>query len=119
MFGMGFTEILMIGVVAIIFLGPEKLPDFLVDIARFFKSVKRAINEAKVQIEQEVKISELKAEAQEYNERFNSLANEIVKSDLDEDPLKEVQEYQKALEPKREVVKFKKESLEDKDKVNV
>ncbi|NPA04140.1 MAG: Sec-independent protein translocase subunit TatB [Epsilonproteobacteria bacterium] len=121
MFGMGFSEILMIGVVAIIFLGPEKLPNFLIDIARFFKSVKRAINEAKVQIEQEVKISELKAEAQEYKEKFNSIAKEIstIKSDINDDPLKEVEEFQKALEPKREVVRFKKEALEDKDKVNV
>ncbi len=32
MFGMGFTEILMIAVVAIIFLGPDKLPSAMVKL---------------------------------------------------------------------------------------
>ncbi len=120
MFGMGFTEILMIAIVAIIFLGPEKLPKFLVDIAKFFKSLKRAINDAKVQLEQEVKISELKEEAQEYKEKFRSVAQEMksITAELDEDPLAEVEEFKRA-EPKREVVKFKKKIDEDKDKVNV
>ncbi len=122
MFGMGFTEILMIAVVAIIFLGPDKLPQFLIDIAKFFKSVKRAVNDAKTQLEQEVRITELKDEAEEYKNRFRSVADEIgtITAELDEDPLAEVEEIKKATEPKREVVKFKKKSLdEDKDKVDV
>lgn len=125
MFGMGFTEILMIAIVAIIFLGPEKLPKFLVDIAKFFKSVKRAVNDAKMQLEQEVKITELKDEALEYKKKFQSIGQEMgsITAELDEDPLAEVEEIQSAIknEPKREVVKFKKKKidLEDKDKVNV
>ncbi len=125
MFGMGFTEILMIAIVAIIFLGPEKLPKFLVDIAKFFKSVKRAVNDAKMQLEQEVKITELKDEALEYKKKFQSIGQEMgsITAELDEDPLAEVEEIKSAIknEPKREVVKFKKKKidLEDKDKVNV
>ena len=121
MFGMGFTEILMIAVVAIIFLGPEKLPKFLVDIAKFFKSVKRAVNDAKVQLEQEVKITELKEEAEEYKKKFRSVAEEMgtITAELEEDPMAEAEEFKKANEPKREVVKFKKKIDEDKDKVNV
>ncbi len=120
MFGMGFTEILMIAVIAIIFLGPEKLPQFLVDIAKFFKSLKRAVNDAKTQLEREVQITELKDEAEEYKKKFRSITEEMssVTAQLD-DPLAEVEEIKKATEPKREVVKFKKKSLEDKDKVNV
>ncbi len=124
MFGMGFTEILMIAIVAIIFLGPDKLPQFLIDIAKFFKSVKRAINDAKTNLEREVQISELKEEALEYKERFKNISEEIsetITADLDEDPLAEVEEIKRASEPKREVVKFKKKKIidEDKDKVNV
>ncbi|BCD67856.1 Sec-independent protein translocase protein TatB [Nitratiruptor sp. YY09-18] len=125
MFGMGFTEILMIAVIAIIFLGPEKLPQFLIDIAKFFKSFKRAINDAKTQLEQEVKIAELKEEALEYKEKFKSVAEEMgtITAELEEDPLAEVEEIKSALdEPKREVVKFKKKKIdldEDKDKVDV
>ncbi len=42
MFGMGFTEILMIAVVAILFLGPDKLPDAMVSVAKFIKGGKRS-----------------------------------------------------------------------------
>jgi len=123
MFGMGFTEILMIAIVAIIFLGPEKLPQFLIDIAKFFKSVKRAINDAKTNLEREVQISELKEEALEYKEKFKSVAEEMgsITAELEEDPLAEVEEIKKAMEPKREVVKFKKKKIidEDKDITNV
>lgn len=119
MFGMGFTEILMIAVVAIIFLGPEKLPKFLVDIAKFFKSLKRAVSDAKMQLEQEVKLTELKEEANEYKQKFASITQEMksIEAELEEDPLQEAQEIKKALqkEPKREVVKFKKK----KDNIDV
>ena len=43
MFGMGITEILLIAIVAVIALGPEKLPDAMVKIARLFNSVKKGI----------------------------------------------------------------------------
>jgi len=124
MFGMGFSEILMIAIIAIIFLGPEKLPKFLVDIAKFFKSVKRAVNDAKNSLEEEIKISELKEEALEYKKRIEGVGKEIEDiahlSDF-EDVLEESREIEKKLkEPKKEVVKFKKKpSLEDKDKVDV
>ncbi len=123
MFGMGFSEILMIAIVAIIFLGPEKLPQFLIDVAKFFKSVKRAINDAKTNLEREVQISELKEEALEYKEKFKNVAEEMgsITAELEEDPLAEVEEIKSAIEPKREVVKFKKKKFidEDKDKANV
>ncbi len=129
MFGMGFTEILMIAIVAIIFLGPEKLPKFLVDVAKFFKSVKRAVNDAKNSLEEEIKISELKEEALEYKKKLGTVSQEVENlthlSELD-DILEETKEIEGALEkkepkePKREVVKFKKKiDLEDKDKTNV
>ncbi|WP_187648186.1 Sec-independent protein translocase protein TatB [Nitrosophilus labii] len=127
MFGMGFTELLMIAVVAIIFLGPEKLPKFLVDVAKFFKSVKRAVNDAKNSLEEEIKISELKEEALEYKKKIGTVSKEIESiahlSDF-EDVLEESKEIEEALEKKeakKEVVKFKKRKpeLEDKDKANV
>ena len=47
MFGMGFMEIFLVLIVAIMALGPEKLPTALVDMAKFFKKIKGEINEAK------------------------------------------------------------------------
>ena len=44
MFGMGFTEILLIAMVAIIALGPEKLPTTMVQIAKFINKIKNSPN---------------------------------------------------------------------------
>lgn len=74
MFGMGFFEILLIAVVAIIFLGPEKLPKALVDVARFLKALKKTINEAKESLDKEVNLSKIKEEALAYK---NSLTQGV------------------------------------------
>ena len=66
MFGMSFTEILTILIIAIIFVGPEKLPKVAVDIAKIFKRFKGAVAEAKTAIDDEINMAELKSQAQKY-----------------------------------------------------
>ncbi|MDR2639320.1 MAG: Sec-independent protein translocase protein TatB [Helicobacteraceae bacterium] len=70
MFGMGLGEILLVAVVAIIFLGPEKLPEAMVKTAKFFRAVKKHLTEAKTAFDQEINLSELKSEALEYKEKL-------------------------------------------------
>ena len=77
MFGMGFMEILFIAIVAIIFLGPEKLPGAMVDIAKFIKNMKNAITDAKNTINEEINIDELKREALGYKEQLESANQEL------------------------------------------
>jgi sec-independent protein translocase protein TatB len=77
MFGMGFTEILFIAVVAILFLGPDKLPDAMVQIAKLFKSIKSTVNEAKRSFEDEVNIKELREEALGYRKQFENVSDDI------------------------------------------
>ncbi len=77
MFGMGFTEILMIAIVAILFLGPDKLPDAMVKVAKFVKGAKNALTEAKSAIDSEIKISELKEEALGYKAKLDEASNEL------------------------------------------
>lgn len=72
MFGMGIFEILVVLIVAVIFLGPEKLPQAMVDIAKFFKAVKKTINDAKDTFDKELQIDEIKKEAFEYKNSFAS-----------------------------------------------
>ena len=79
MFGMSFGEILIIAVIAILFLGPDKLPDAMVKIAKFFKGFKKTINEAKDTIEQEMHISELKEGAISYKKQLEDSVNEVRK----------------------------------------
>ena len=77
MFGLGFTEILLIAVVAILFLGPEKLPDAMVQVAKFMKSVKKAISDAKSSLDEEMKISDLKEEALSYKKQLDEATDEL------------------------------------------
>jgi len=80
MFGMGFAEILIIGVIAILFLGPDKLPETMVQIAKFFKSVKTTVASAKSSIEDELHLQEIKEEANSYKRQFVEATNELEKS---------------------------------------
>jgi sec-independent protein translocase protein TatB len=77
MFGLGFTEILLIAVVAILFLGPDKLPDAMVKVAKFMKSVKKAISDAKSSLDEEMKITDLKEEALSYKKQLDEATNEL------------------------------------------
>ncbi|SFV69332.1 Twin-arginine translocation protein TatB [hydrothermal vent metagenome] len=71
MFGMGFTEILIIAVIAILFLGPDKLPSAMVDIAKFFRTAKNAIGSVKDTLEEEMNVSDIKKEALAYKSQLN------------------------------------------------
>jgi len=77
MFGMGFTEILFIAVIAVLFLGPDKLPEAMVQIAKFFKSVKSTVNEAKSSFEEEIHIKELREEALGYRQKIEEASDDI------------------------------------------
>ncbi|EAK6356218.1 Sec-independent protein translocase subunit TatB, partial [Campylobacter coli] len=60
---MSFGEIIVILIVAILVLGPDKLPEAIVQIAKILKALKRNIDDAKSSIEKEVRINDLKEEA--------------------------------------------------------
>jgi len=77
MFGIGFTEILLISIIAILFLGPDKLPQTMVEIAKFIKSVKKTVGEAKSSLEEEMKISDLKEEALSYKKQLDDATSEL------------------------------------------
>ena len=77
MFGIGFTELLLIAVIAILFLGPDKLPSALVEMAKFIKGVKKTIGDAKSSLEEEMKIADLKEEALSYKKQLNDATEEL------------------------------------------
>ena len=83
MFGLGFWEIFVIVLVAIIALGPEKLPTAMVDIVKFFKKARAMFDDAKSTIDNELKLSDLKAEAEKYKTQYESLKNSVDNSAID------------------------------------
>jgi sec-independent protein translocase protein TatB len=77
MFGIGFTELLLISIVAILFLGPDKLPQAMIEIAKFIKGVKKTVGEAKSSLEEEMKIADLKEEALNYKKQLDEATSEL------------------------------------------
>lgn len=135
MFGMGFMEILLIAVIAIIALGPEKLPTAMVEIAKFLKKFKSGIEDAKSTLDNELNISEMKEEAAKYKaqiedakatlnvkENLNLGLNDIINEDSKESkkPQEEVKDDEKKekvslKEPKK---KKKEETVEIQDEAD-
>lgn len=134
MFGMGFMEIFLIAIVAIIVLGPEKLPTAMVQIAKFLNKFKTGLADAKSTLDNELNISEMKAEANKFKSQIEetkaSLSvdtkidlglNDIINNDLDKNKSPENKVID---EPKQDKVSFKKEDkfkvkLDDKKEDNV
>jgi sec-independent protein translocase protein TatB len=84
MFGMGFSEILIIAVIAILFLGPDKLPSTMIEIAKFFRSVKNTVGSVKQSIEEEMHVADIKEEALAYKKELLSATTTINKmGDID------------------------------------
>jgi len=71
MFGLGFMEIFVILVIAVIALGPEKLPGVAVDVAKFLKKLTGGIEDAKSTLDNELKISSLKEEVDNFKSQVN------------------------------------------------
>jgi len=120
MFGMGFTEILIIAVIAVLFLGPDKLPSAMVEVAKFFRNAKRTIGDVKDTLEHEMQVSEIKAEALAYKKELLDVKENIQKSTdikadlanltdnfLDDDAI-EVEEKPKKVELTSEKITLKK-----------
>jgi len=131
MFGLGFTEILIIAVIAILFLGPDKLPSAMIDIAKFFRNVKKTVGSVKDSLEEEMHVADIKEEALAYKkellgasekvskatdisslgDNISSYADDLLDDDFDKKKPSEVTEAPKETPkaaPKEETVTFKK-----------
>lgn len=136
MFGMGMTEIFLIAIVAVIALGPEKLPDAMVKIAKMFNSVKRSLNDAKTSLDTELNISELKNEANKFKAQIQETKasltshtkidlglDDILNDDLQsskKEEIIEMAEIKNSKEPKEiKEVKKEKESKKKEEKFSL
>lgn len=60
MFDIGFTEIFVIGVVALIVIGPERLPRVAKTVGLLFGRMQRYVSEVKADINREIELDELR-----------------------------------------------------------
>jgi sec-independent protein translocase protein TatB len=124
MFGMGFTEIILIAIIAIIALGPEKLPGAMVEIAKFFKKFKSGIEDAKSTLDNELQLSSMKEEAEKFHQQLDSAKASVsldnIENLVSDEPKEEKKEKAEPVKPKepkikREKVSFKNKETQSKD----
>ena len=78
MFDIGFTELLLIGVVALVVLGPERLPGAVRTAGLWVGRAKRSFANIKAEVEREIGADEIRRQL--HNERILDLEREMKQS---------------------------------------
>nr|WP_298111352.1 Sec-independent protein translocase protein TatB [uncultured Pseudomonas sp.] len=82
MFDIGFTELLLIGVVALVVLGPDRLPGAVRTAGLWIGRIKRSFSAIKAEVEREIGADEIRRQL--HNEQILELERDMqnLKSDL-------------------------------------
>jgi len=78
MFDIGFTELLLIGLVALVVLGPERLPGAVRTAGLWVGRAKRSFANIKAEVEREIGADEIRRQL--HNERILDLEREMKQS---------------------------------------
>ena len=73
MFDIGFSELMMIGVVALVVLGPERLPKVARTAGEWMGKLQRYVADVKVDINRQMDIAELRKMQEEVKEAAKSI----------------------------------------------
>ena len=77
MFDIGFSELIVIGVVALIVIGPERLPKVARTVGHLLGRAQRYVNDVKADINREMQIDELKRLQSQVADSARSLENSV------------------------------------------
>jgi sec-independent protein translocase protein TatB len=80
MFDIGFSEILVVGVVALIVIGPERLPKVARTLGHMFGRLQRYVNEVKADINREMELDELRKLQSEVQSAARSIEQSVTKA---------------------------------------
>uniref|UniRef100_UPI004047E291 Sec-independent protein translocase protein TatB n=1 Tax=Orrella sp. TaxID=1921583 RepID=UPI004047E291 len=81
MFDISFTELMLAGVVALIVIGPEKLPKVARTVGHLLGRAQRYVNDVKGDIQREVEIDELRKMKQEMESAAQSVQSSFTKTE--------------------------------------
>ena len=73
MLNIGMTELLCFAIIALLVLGPEKLPEAARFAAKWYGKIKRLISNVQTDIDRELRMSELREEMQKEMQRIQQL----------------------------------------------
>lgn len=79
MFDMGFVELLVIGVVALLVIGPERLPGVARKAGLYFGRLKRFVAHVKSDVEREFQTDELKRMVLDQQQELRNLRESVQK----------------------------------------
>lgn len=77
MFDIGFTELIVIGVVALIVIGPERLPKVARTAGHLYGRMQRYVSSVKSDISQEIQLDEMRRVGQSFRESVESAASDV------------------------------------------
>jgi sec-independent protein translocase protein TatB len=82
MFDIGFTELLVIGVVALIVIGPEKLPRVARTVGHLAGRLQRYVSDVKADINREIELEELRKMRDSMQQAASNFESSV-KSEMD------------------------------------
>ncbi|RZG77559.1 Sec-independent protein translocase protein TatB [Acinetobacter sp. WCHAc060025] len=77
MLDVGFSELLVFGIIALLVLGPEKLPEAARFAAKWYSKFKRAISNVQNDIDRELRLSEFREQMQQEMQRIQELEKKM------------------------------------------
>src|SRR3990172_5221058 len=94
MFDIGFSELLLIAVVALIVIGPERLPKVARTAGHLFGRLQRYVNDVKADIQREMELDELRKLRSQFQDSARSLHDSVHEVD------KRSEEHTSELQPR-------------------
>ena len=77
MFDIGFSEMIVIALVALVVIGPEKLPKVARTLGHLFARMQRYVNDVKADISREIELDELRKFKNEFESAATSVESSI------------------------------------------
>jgi sec-independent protein translocase protein TatB len=77
MFDIGFSELLVIAVVALLVIGPERLPKVARTAGHMFGRLQRYVNDVKADIQREMELDELRKLRSEFEDAARSVQDSV------------------------------------------
>ena len=100
MFDIGFSELLVIAIVALIVIGPERLPKVARTLGHLFGRMQRYVNDVKADISREMELDELKKMQSSMEDAARSFQNSVTSgvSDAEREMNRLAQDTQSAVD---------------------
>lgn len=98
MFDMGFAEMMIIGIVALLVIGPERLPSVARAAGRWFAKIRNFVSSVKSDVEREFKTEELQRILQQQQDELQSLKETVNQSQTSTPNARSIKDEVEAIE---------------------